>query len=231
MAKGEDIVKILMDHEGDEYIFGALTPVGAEDPHVFDCSKFVSWGVYQASKIIYGCENDDGDPMSQYGGTIYWGRDVKTKGKAISIEQAAGIPGAALLRLASGSEYGHIVVSQGNGKTIEAASHSLGVVQLSVHNRRWTTGVLVPGIQYDTSYSPVPVTPHGVVYHIGMTDPAIAKIQEFLKVTPASGIFGPKTEQAVMNFQKNYVDPAGKLHLIVDGEVGPLTLQAMGITV
>ena len=222
MAKGIDIVNVLLKHEGDDYVFGALTPVGAKNPHVFDCSKFASWGVYQASKIIYGTDNNYGNPMHVYGGTIYWNRDVKSMGKAISVSEAAAIPGAAILRLATGSRCGHIVISQGNGRTIEAASSSLGVVQLGVNNRRWSTGILVPGIEYDLSNVATSLAPPATIYHIGSRGDAVKKIQAALGIDD-DGIFGPITEDAVEAFQR-------EVHLVPDGEVGPLTLNALELT-
>ena len=41
------------------------------------------------------------------------------------------------------------------------------------------------------------------------------------------GIFGPQTEAAVLDFQRNAVDPETRQPLAVDGIVGPVTLRAL----
>ena len=78
MITGADILAKAKTRLGDAYVFGALTPVGAPDPRVFDCSKLASWAVYQAAKLIYGADNDAGNPREVYGGTIYWNRDARS---------------------------------------------------------------------------------------------------------------------------------------------------------
>ncbi|MEM1310794.1 MAG: peptidoglycan-binding protein [Cyanobacteria bacterium P01_H01_bin.153] len=59
----------------------------------------------------------------------------------------------------------------------------------------------------------------------GMTGPAVARVQETLKVRgfyqgTVDGIFGPGTEAAVMEFQES-------IQLATDGIVGPATWQAL----
>lgn len=60
------------------------------------------------------------------------------------------------------------------------------------------------------------------MYDTNSTDRAMIKqIQEALNIT-IDGIYGPKTEAAVINFQSNE-------GLVADGVVGPKTLEVMGI--
>jgi hypothetical protein len=232
---GADILQKAKTRLGDSYVFGALTAVGAPNPHVFDCSKLASWAVYQAAKLIYGADNDAGNPLEVYGGTIYWRRDAHNKGKIVSLDVAAATPGAAVLRLATASLCGHIVISDGWGGTIEAACAKLGVIASTLHGRRWDLGILVPRIEYQTTGQPIAIPPHvGTIYRLTqplMSGPIVQRLQEALKrLRPlsfeslvADGIYGPETEHAVAAFQRS------QNLLVPDGEAGPATLKALGI--
>src|SRR5208337_2508068 len=103
-----------------------------------------------------------------------------TLGKIISIAEAATIPGAFVLRLAASGECGHIVVSDGKGGTVEAHSHVDGVIQDVLDGRRWSIGILVPGIAYAPITPGVPEPSVPVVYHLTsppMQGDKIAEIQ------------------------------------------------------
>ena len=58
------------------------------------------------------------------------------------VEQALRTPGALLFRP------GHVAISLGDGRTIEAKGSKYGVGIFSAHNRGWTTGGLIPGMRY-----------------------------------------------------------------------------------
>ncbi|MGO9174892.1 MAG: peptidoglycan-binding domain-containing protein [Desulfobaccales bacterium] len=232
---GADILQKAKTRLGDSYVFGALTPVGAPDPRVFDCSKLASWTVYQAAQIIYGADDDAGNPLEVYGGTIYWNRDARGVGSIVSLEEAAASPGAAVLRLATASLCGHIVISDGLGGTVEAHSTAAGVICSTLHGRRWDLGILVPGIEYQRKQKPIPVTPPtGPIYRLTyplIRGPMVKRIQEALKwhgplacgSLEADGVYGPRTELAAAAFQRSQGS------LVPDGEAGPATLRALGI--
>jgi len=235
MVTGADILQKARTRLGDSYVFGALTPVGAPNPRVFDCSKLASWAVYQAAKLIYGADRDKGNPLEVYGGTIYWNRDARSVGLIVSLEEAAASPGAAVLRLGTASQCGHIVFSDGLGGTVEAHSTAAGVIASTLHGRRWDLGILVPGVEYPRLQPNIPVTPApGLIYRLTyplMRGPVVQRLQEALKrhgplgcgSLEADGVYGPRTELAVAAFQRSQGT------LVPDGEAGPATLNALGM--
>src|SRR5258708_3934532 len=124
---------------------------------------------------------------------------------------AAGrTPGAAVLRVPiAGQVIGHIVISDGQGGTVEAHSTNRGVIRDTLGGRRWDMGVLVPGIDYSRNPEPQKVTPPAVVYRLmspKMKGPVVRLIQDALKakgIDPGErdGIFGGQTFAAVRAFQ------------------------------
>lgn len=229
MATGERIVKAALEHLGERYVLGALAP--KNDPAwdgPWDCAEFASWCVYQTAGILYGCNNNQGNPATADAYTGFWGRDARTLGKQISVAEAARIPGAAVLRL--GAKVGHIVISDGRGGTVEAHSSKTGVIRHTLNGRRWDLGILVPGVSYEPLSGNGDPTPPGVIYRLTnplMRGGKISEIQQRLQLYgydpgSADGIFGPKTYAAVVSFQTAQ-------GLVADGEVGSQTAKALGI--
>jgi N-acetylmuramoyl-L-alanine amidase len=230
-ATGEDILQLATQHLGEKYVLGVLVP---KDNNVWkgpwDCSEFASWVTYQAAAKLYGCDRDYGDPSTADAFTGYWERDAKTLGQIINLDQAAQTTGAFVLRIPAPGATGHIVISDGNGGTVEAHSSGDGVVALSLANRRWDMGILVPGIQYMRGTASLVAAPAGVIYRLTspmMKGDQVAKIQGALQsvgISPGAidGEFGPHTSSAVVAFQL-------KNNLVPDGEVGPATAKALGV--
>ena len=230
MATGNDLLTIAAPHVGEEYILGALAPKNNSNWRgPWDCAEFVSWCVFQAGGMLYGCESDNAPPASADAFTGYWARDANALGRKISVEEAARTPGAAMLRIPRTSAHGHIVLCDGLGGTIEAMSHTQGVRKFTLNNRRWDTGILIPGITYEANGGSSPTDPPTI---FRLTSPmmrgeAVERIQTALKTEgidpgPIDGIFGPKTEAAVLGFQL-------REGLVPDGEVGPETAGALHI--
>lgn len=229
MATGERIVKAALEHLGERYVLGAVVP--KDDPTwdgPWDCAEFVSWCVYQAAGILYGCENNQSDPATADAYTGFWGRDARTVGKRISVSEAARIAGAAVLRL--GPKIGHIVISDGRGGTVEAHSSKTGVICHTLNERRWDLGILVPGVRYEQTSGNGDFISPGVTYRLTcpyMHGERIKEIQQQLKLhgfepRNVDGIYGPRTFVLVQEFQKAH-------GLVPDGEVGPQTAEALGI--
>lgn len=227
-ASGDDVLALARRHVGERYLLGARAPLGNPSwSGPWDCAELVSWCVFQASRIIYGAEPRN-DPMLADAFTGFWADQARAGHADIDWRDAVGIPGAAILRKAAGGTIGHIVISDGNGGTVEAHSRNTGVIEGTVAARRWDFGVLVPGIRYLRSDSPPALLPAPDT--LRLTQPLtrgerVRRIQrrltalQFLPGTP-DGIYGPQTAHAVRQFQSSR-------GLVVDGEVGATTAAAL----
>jgi hypothetical protein len=162
-----------------------------------------------------------------------FGRETrKTLGRKITIQQAAGTPGAAVLRFPVPGGVGHIVFSDGSGGTIEAHSRKTGVIRSKLAGRRWDIGILVPDIEYQMgTQTAEPIAAPATIFRL--TDPlmsgaAVRRIQTALEAKgfnpgEIDGTFGTHTSAAVIAFQ---IDQG----LAADGEVGTQTAAALGIS-
>jgi peptidoglycan hydrolase-like protein with peptidoglycan-binding domain len=161
-----------------------------------------------------------------------WKADVARLGKRVSVDEAASTVGGILLRYPPGpGQMGHIVLCDGRGGTVEAKGRAFGVVADTVHNRSWDTGVLIPGIQYNGNGTVTVIPPADVIYELNgrnMDKGVIIKIQTALLANGFNpGVindeFGQDTLNAVVQFQETR-------GLTVDGQVGPETAGALGIS-
>lgn len=116
-------VALALEQAGDNYIYGAET-AGQADPNAFDCSELVQWAAGRA-----GVPFVDGS-SAQIAAC-----------KPITVEEAIGTAGALLWHP------GHIAISLGTGKTIEAANSRVGVVSYNAAGR-FQRGGLIPGMRY-----------------------------------------------------------------------------------
>jgi N-acetylmuramoyl-L-alanine amidase len=228
---GDTILQVAAGHLGEKYVFGVLVP--KDNPNwkgPWDCAEFVSWSVFQATGTLYGCDRDNGDPASADAYTGYWDRDSRNLGRIISLDEAARTPGAAVLRFPQLGAVGHIVLSDGLGGTVEAHSPADGVIKSKLAQRRWDTGILVPGVTYNPGSSIPLAAPAVTIYRLTqpiMTGEKVKEIQQALIGTgfdpgTPDGEFGPHTNAAVVAFQLSQGMPP-------DGEVGPQTAKALGI--
>ncbi|WP_257461223.1 peptidoglycan-binding protein [Archangium lipolyticum] len=122
-------VQKALAQNGDRYIFGAETNLNDPNPKAFDCSELVQWAAHQVGVSIPD-------------GTMNQLPHIQRAGKGISVEQALRTKGALLFRP------GHVAISLGDGRTIEAKGSKYGVGIFSAHGRGWTAGGLIPGMKY-----------------------------------------------------------------------------------
>ena len=227
-SHGNDVLALARTHVTDppqRYVYGAFVPKDAVNWRgPWDCGEMVSYDYYQATGILYGTTTK-GNPATADAWSRAWLTDAQRLGRLIAIEQAIRTPGAVLLRVGLG-HIGHVALSDGKGGTVEAYSTKRGVIAYTAQGRRWTHGVLVPGVKYESG--PVIAVDTPMIYRLTspyMTGGAVREIQERLQIRgyelgKADGVYGPKTYAAVLQFQR----AAG---LLIDGEAGPLTLAAL----
>lgn len=225
---GDRILFLAQQHLGEKYVLGARAPMAnANWRGPWDCAEFVSWCVYQATGVLFGVEPRH-DPVHADAFTGFWADQARIEDALITVEEAAGIAGAAVLRIPQSGKIGHIVLSDGKGGTLEAHSSAKGVCKHTLSRRRWDFGILVPGVRYFGSDTVVTVEPAGDV--LRLTEPMtrgerVKAIQRCLNklgyaVGAADGVFGPQTEWAIQAFQND-------VGLVPDGEVGGATLAAL----
>lgn len=123
-----DFLRAALAQNGDRYVYGAETRLDDANPDTFDCSELVQWSAAQA-----GVEIPDGSANQRA-----W---VRRNGTEISVEQALRTPGALLFR------DGHVAISLGDGRTIEAKGSRYGVGVFNARGR-FTSAGLVPGMSY-----------------------------------------------------------------------------------
>lgn len=187
--------------------------------------------MFQASEVLYGCFNNSGNPATADAFTGFWDRDAAGMGHIVTIEEAGRTPGAVVLRRPQAGGIGHVVLSDGKGGTIEAHSTKDGVIRSSLAGRRWDFGILVPGIDYTPRAAVTVPGPPAIILRLTvppMSGAVVKQIQKKLKAKgfhpgTVDGVFGPHIQAAVTGLQLS-------LGLNPDGEVGPITAKALGIT-
>lgn len=185
--------------------------------------------MFQLTGQLFGCRPASQGPDIADAYTGYWADDARRIGEIITVGEAVATSGAFLLRTPEAGVMGHIVVSQGNGKTVEAHSTARGVIESRADGRRWHVGVLVPGIDVQRG---VPTPPHRPTLVLRVTKPPMSgeivrSVQRVLRergfhAGPIDGAYGPQTAAAVQAFQ-------AANGLVADGEAGAATAGALGI--
>lgn len=120
-----DFVYWAQSRLGDKYIYAYPVNVSDINASIFDCSGLVEWAAGQVG-ISLPHQSEDQFALTNH----------------IAIETAIRTRGALLW------QPGHIAISLGNGKTIEAANPDVGVVNYNAENRGWGGGGTIKGMIY-----------------------------------------------------------------------------------
>ena len=231
MPTGQDLVQLARRHLGEAYTFGAKVP--KNNPQwkgPWDCAEFASWCVFQLTQQLFGCRPSAGNPDVADAFTGFWVSDATTQRCLVTVGEAVATRGAFLLRAPQANVIGHVAISLGDGSTLEAHSTATGVIQGTVNGRRWSTGVLVPGIAVDLA-APVPPRRPALVLRVTtppMSGELVKAVQRALRdlgihAGRIDGVYGPQTAAAVTAFQS-------ARQLVADGEVGARTAALLRIT-
>ena len=228
MRPASDLVDYARRLIGAKYVLGSSAPL--MDPSYrgpFDCAEFVSYCVAQVTGRIWGAGPKNDNPYTGYWNAaipdtkaLLGDRVSNASGSLLrmSVDDAIRTPGAILVRAPRPGAMGHIVIVADDGRTVEAYNTAEGVVSKSALGRRWDVGCLVPGLEYVRGRMISSVRP--TILRFGSRGVEVGELQKRLGV-PVDCIFGSVTEAAVVAFQKAH-------GLVVDGEVGPKTREAMG---
>lgn len=119
---------------GDAYVFGVNNADSDADPASFDCSELVRWSAARLGVTV---------PRSSAAQRIY----CKTKGTTIPVAEAIRTRGALLF------SPGHVAISLGDGRTIEAMNRKYGVRKGKAAGR-FNGGARVPGLKYQRHPGP-----------------------------------------------------------------------------
>lgn len=130
-------VSLALQQTGKRYVFGAEAAASNPDPRAFDCSELVEWAAART-----------GIPKVPDGSAAQLAH-CRAKGTLITVGQGIGTKGALLFMP------GHVAISLGNGKTIEAMNPSNGVRQGNATGRAWTAAGTIPGAK-GYSVAPAP---------------------------------------------------------------------------
>lgn len=123
-------VALALQQAGKRYVYGAYASPSDPNPTAFDCSELVQWCCERTG--ITGCPRTSTAQRQ-------W---CDSNGKAIGVGTAIDTKGALLFA------NGHVAISLGNGKTIEAMNPQDGVRQGNALGARgWIEGGLIPGAQ------------------------------------------------------------------------------------
>jgi len=120
---------------GKPYRFGVEVSARDPEPTAFDCSELVEWAAARAGVII---PDGSGNQIAH----------VEAKGTMIPLHRALTTPGALLLRRPRGAAPGHVAISLGDGRTVEAMDTAHGVCVGDGRRPGFDLGALVPGLDY-----------------------------------------------------------------------------------
>lgn len=240
MSRALRLVELARSRVGEAYCLGYQVPYADADFHApphdprvhaavgWDCAELATWAARQVCGELVGV-TQAGDAYSgawatcaqfPVGGLRPVGEVYASYPLRVAPELAAAVVGAILVRAPGApGRSGHVAISAGAGRTVEAYSTDRGVIESSSVGRRWDLGVFVPWVDYQL-VEPLPLSPPKVLRR-GSVGEGVARLQQALGDAGypcglVDGLFGPRTASSVVRFQLAE-------GLLPDGEVGPLT--------
>lgn len=146
----EKFMRLLLAQDGDSYVFGAEARPTDPDPEAFDCSELIEWAMERL-----GVPDFPDGSFNQYPATDH-----------ITVDKGIKTRGALLFRDPSVTGIGHVAVSLGDGRTIEArgSAYGVGVFDASPSARLWTGAGLFREIDYAKKELRVPKVERWVVF-------------------------------------------------------------------
>lgn len=128
----EDFVYWAVAQIGDRYVYGQPVEPDNPDPSVFDCSGLVSWALARVGvKGVPHQSEQQIDRFARGGGEVTVAEGIKTRGAVLW-------------------QQGHIAISLGNGKTVEAQNEQVGVISDSATGRGFARAARIPELRYNT---------------------------------------------------------------------------------
>ncbi len=232
MVTGLDLYTLAATKKNQKY---ANVLVPKDNPNwngPWDCAEFVSWVAYQKLKKLYGCVNNQGNPATTEAYSGAWVHDA-SNGTLIPTNEADAMltAGVVLVRKPPlPGHMGHVAITDGAGKTMEAAGTGLGVRAGNVTGRVWDYYCRLPGVSYSSNPGTPRLKPLPSVIRLeqpNVKGPKVTEIQQALKAAgfdpgKIDGAYGPHTTAAVAAFQTTH-------RLVADGVVGPATARALKI--
>jgi cell wall-associated NlpC family hydrolase len=206
--KVREVVNLALAQKGDKYVFGVEVSATDPDPENWDCAELIGWIFRRA-----GFANFPSYSVA-----------IMEACKPISVDVAIRTRGALLYRDPKVIGVGHVAISLGDGRSIEARGSDFGVGVFSADpaTRKWTSGGLFPQVDYTGSRGTKPVLGRGANgAWVERLQRKLEKRGFDLGPDGVDGEFGRDTEKAVKAFQKE----AG---LKVTGKVGPKAWKELG---
>jgi N-acetylmuramoyl-L-alanine amidase len=227
-----DVFDIAIRHVGEPYILGARAPMSNPKwKGPWDCAEFASWCLFQGTGVLFGVMPRD-NPVTADAFSGFWADQAREANALVPVELAARTVGAFVVRKPAPGKIGHIVISDGQGGTIEAHSSKTGVIRNSLAGRRWDMGVIIPNVIAHAAPDLPPIEVALRTLHVQtpmFAGDIVKDVQRALnRLHFASGrvdgVYGPQTAHAVTLFQQ-------AKHMVTDGEVGAATFKALKIPV
>jgi hypothetical protein len=159
-ARLQDFLHQAVAQNGEQYIYGANADFNNPHPKAFDCSDLVQWATHRV-----------GISMPRTASEQY--EFLRKGGHVIPVDQAVHTPGALLFNFSSNPDdgqpaHGHVAISLGNGKTMEALGPQYGVGSWNANSTRFNYAAVIPGL------SPGPSTPAASATAAPPTTPSAA---------------------------------------------------------